>query len=144
MIRSSSHARIPRPAEKGFVLVSVLVLAFLYFTLISLLLWESAETFRAAQRFRARVLALSLAESAAEMVVGKLATAPEAKIQEELPDGSVKAEGQTRGPDATGVTTFTIRADGRSKGTRPISAHVEVFGHLEGAVLRIDRTVHSQ
>lgn len=140
--RSLSRARTH--SEEGFVLVSVLVLAFLYFTLISLILWESAQSYRAAQRFRSRVVVQSLAESGAELVAQELMTAPSSTLKEMLPDGLVTGKGQTEGPDAAGVTTFTIYADATSKGVRPMTAHVEVFGHFEGTTMRIDRTTHSQ
>ncbi|HVT05333.1 MAG TPA: hypothetical protein VHL58_18370 [Thermoanaerobaculia bacterium] len=140
--RSFSRARTR--SQEGFVLVSVLVLAFLYFTLISLLLWESAESFRAAQRFRSRVIVQSLAESGAELAAQDLVTSPRSIVKENLPDGLVTAEGQTEGPDAAGVTTFTIHADATSQGVRPMTAHVEVFGHFEGTMMKIDRTLHSQ
>src|SRR5207247_4622868 len=53
--------------ERGYVLISAIALAILYFGLMELMLIDSSRALREAQRFRARVTSAALAESAAEL-----------------------------------------------------------------------------
>ncbi len=52
--------------QRGFVLGAALLLAVLYFALMELLLLDSTLSLQQAQRFRAHIMATTLAESAAE------------------------------------------------------------------------------
>src|SRR5204863_3948307 len=71
-IRSSFRGRT---TERGYVLISAIVLAILYFALMELMLIDSSRAVREAQRFRARIVATTLAESAAELAALQLVTA---------------------------------------------------------------------
>lgn len=140
MIASSFHERTER--EGGWVLLSVLVISTLYFALMALVLWESTVRYRAAQRFRARVVAQALAESAAEMAARDLATGSSGSVEEEIDDGIMAREATITGNAAGG--TFHIEAAGRSFGVPPVEASVEVWGRLVDGRVVIDRTSHSQ
>lgn len=137
-----SSCRERTDGEGGWVLLSVLVIATLYFALITLVLWESTMRYRAAQRFRARVVAQTLAESAAEMAARGLVTGSSESVEEETDDGVMVGEALVTGNSAEG--TFHIEAAGRAAGVVRAEASVEVWGRLSGGRVIIDRTSHSQ
>src|SRR6266545_5727430 len=74
LIRFFSRASISRQRQRGFVLISALVLSVLYFALMELLLIDSSRALNEAQRFRARVVAGALAESGAELAALQMVT----------------------------------------------------------------------
>lgn len=135
MIRSSSRARI---RERGFVLLSAIVLAVLYFGLMMLLLIDSSRELHEAQRFRSRIVAAAVAENAAEAMAYGMVTGPRASIAEEDAQGVM---GATFVSNAQG---FVIDAGGRTKGVMPQNATVRVQGRVTGGQISIDYTVHSQ
>jgi type II secretory pathway component PulK len=140
LTRSSFRAR--GKGERGFVLLSVLVLAMLYYALIALLLWESATRYRAAQRFRSRVVAQTLAENAAELAAQNIIEVPSPTVNEEVRDGTMTATRTVQ--EISGVRTFRIDAEGVSAGVQPVRATVTVWGRVEAGGVVIDRTSHSQ
>ncbi|HET7435605.1 MAG TPA: hypothetical protein VFN10_12930, partial [Thermoanaerobaculia bacterium] len=80
MTRSCSRART---TERGFALIAAIVLAVLYFGLIELLLLDSARELREAQRFRARIVALTNAENGAERAAADIANASPLPVLED-------------------------------------------------------------
>src|SRR5207249_3594957 len=58
--------------QRGYVLISAIALAVLYFGLMELMLIDSSRALREAQRFRARVTSAALAESAAELSAAQM------------------------------------------------------------------------
>src|SRR5438105_10104932 len=62
--------------QRGYVLISAIALAVLYFGLMELMLIDSSRALREAQRFRSRVVASALAESAAELAAAQMVTRP--------------------------------------------------------------------
>src|SRR6266566_4686861 len=58
--------------QRGYVLISAIALAILYFGLMELMLIDSSRALREAQRFRARVTSAALAESAAELSAAQM------------------------------------------------------------------------
>src|SRR5712692_9119227 len=62
--------------QRGYVLISAIALAVLYFGLMELMLIDSSRALREAQRFRARVVASALAESAAELAAAQMINSP--------------------------------------------------------------------
>ena len=137
-----SFCRARTDGERGWVLLSVLVIATLYFALIALVLWESTIRYRAAQRFRARVVAQALAESAAELAANGLTRGSSESIREETDDGLMIAECTVSGSSSEG--TFQIEAAGQAYGVVRAEASVEVWGRLRNGRVVIDRTIHSQ
>lgn len=73
-MRSSFRARTTN--ERGYVLISAIALAVLYFGLMELMMIDSSRALREAQRFRARVVASALAENAAELAAANMITQP--------------------------------------------------------------------
>jgi Tfp pilus assembly protein PilX len=137
----SSH-RAPSDRERGFALISALVLAALYLGLIALVLLESTVRYRSAQRYRSRVVAQTLAESAAELAGQRLLQGMSVTVDAETADGTMSAR-STVSQDSSGIA-FRIDAEGTSQGVQSATASVTVWGHVEDGRIRIIRTNHSQ
>lgn len=139
--RSSRRARAE--TERGFALLSALVLSVLFFALISLVLWESSLRYRAAQTFRGRIVAQTLAENAAELAARGLADGTSLSATAEIDDGTMTATG-TATQDIDGSIRFEIEAEGSTRGVQPARATVSVRGIFDGNGVRVTRTRHSQ
>jgi len=126
--------------ERGYVLISAIALAILYFALMELMLIDSSRALREAQRLRARVQAATLAESAAELAAVNLINA--------VPTGPVNAEDDQGKMTATLQRTgdqFLIDASSETTGVPSQKATVRVQGTvLPSGAIRIDYTFHSQ
>src|SRR6266699_1606314 len=72
LTRSLFRGRIN--SQRGYVLISAIALAILYFALMELMLIDSSRALREAQRFHQHVLAVTLAESAAELSAASMVT----------------------------------------------------------------------
>ena len=138
-IRSSSRART---SERGFALAMALIIAMLYFGLIGLMLFDASRELAEARRFRARIVALTLAENGAERAAHMIVPAdlpPLTPVAEEDWQGSFTG---TRMKNPTGE--FKIKASGTSTGVVEVRATVEVDGKIVGNEVHIYYTRHSQ
>lgn len=136
MTRSSFRART---RERGFVLISAIVLAVLYFALMELILIDSSRVLREAQRFHQHVLAVTLAESAAELSAASMVTRNAGDtINAEDDQGFMKATSKVSG------TAFDIDAEATTKGVMTVKATVRVQGRIVGSRVMVDFTYHSQ
>jgi Tfp pilus assembly protein PilX len=133
--------------QRGYVLITAIVLAILYFALMELMLIDSSRALNEAQRFRSRLVAQTLAESAAELAAVHIVdnTAKDINAQDE--QGTMVGK-QTRGdvssdPLKTG-TRFDLLGTGTTAGVQPMTATVHVQGRLVGNRAVIDFTYHSQ
>lgn len=133
--RSSSRART---SERGFVLAAALILAILYFALMELLLIDSTRSLQEAQRFRSRVVALTMAESAAELAAARMVTSYGSDVTVDETAGTMHGTYQRSGND------FVLKGDATTKGVAVESAHVRVQGRIVGEQIAIDFTNHSQ
>ena len=133
-IRSSFRGRT---TERGYVLISAITLAILYFALMELMLIDSSRAVREAQRFRARIVATTLAESAAELAALQLVTAPGGPVNATDDQGTMSATLQRSGKK------FTIVANAESTGVPPQKAAVEVEGEVEGTKVSVSYTYHT-
>ncbi len=124
--------------QRGYVLISAIALAILYFGLMELMLIDSSRALREAQRFRARVVASALAESAAELAAAQMLNSP---------------GGSTAGDDEQGHmigglilsgNNFEINGQGTTRGVVPMTSSVRVQGRIEGSHIAVDYTFHSQ
>ena len=104
-------------SERGFALISVLIVALRYFAFLQLLLTESSEAFRAAERYRARVVARIMADNAAELAAEGLVMTVSQKAEGTLPEGRMEA---TLTQPLAGK--FVIDARGEATGSMPASA----------------------
>lgn len=140
-IRSISRARRIR-SQRGFALAIAIILAVLYFGLIELLLIDSSRDLAEARRFRARVVAWTLAENAAERAAQGIAamgpvTLPVMHTEDEL--------GKMRGRLLKTEKNFHIVGEGETKGVNKTKSTVTVIGRVEeGGKIYIDYTMHSQ
>jgi Tfp pilus assembly protein PilX len=150
-IRSFSRAR--RSSESGYALIAAIVLAVLYFALVELLLLDSSRELAEARRFRARVIAQTLAENGAELAAVEMG-------KPERTQSSVRAEdwqGEMSGhmtktscaPPAceTPEWPFEIEAVGKTRGLVPIATKVMVKGRVVETAgqyeVRIQYTTHT-
>lgn len=123
--------------ERGYVLVTAIVLAVLYFALMELLLIDSSRALREAQRFRARIVAVTLAESAAELAAAQLVTASGANVNATDEQGTMTATLARNGK------TFMIDAKAEATGVPPQKASVRVQGEVEGTKVSVSYTFHT-
>lgn len=135
-IRSSSR---DRTSERGFVLAAAIFLAVLYFMLIELLLIDGSRALQEAQRFRSRIVGLTLAESAAELAAANMVNTTNAHVDVDTTDGTLTGEYRRTGD------TFILTGDATTKGVAIQKAHVTIQGRIfNGSRVQIDYTNHSQ
>ena len=140
-IRSSFRGRT---TERGYVLISAITLAILYFALMELMLIDSSRAVREAQRFRARIVATTLAESAAELAAAQLVTQPRAQVNATDDQGTMTAtmqRGTATSPNDP--IPFTIDANAESTGIPPQKASVKVEGEVQGTKVSVSYTYHT-
>jgi Tfp pilus assembly protein PilX len=131
-IRSSSRARTTN--QRGFALLWAIGLAVLFFMLIELMLIDSARELTEAQRFRSRIVAMVLAENAAELAAEKIVDR-----ESYNPPPSTDWQGTITGRmTRNGLTgDFMIRGTGETAGTQPTKAFVDVQGRAEKKTLKV-------
>ena len=127
-----------RTTERGYVLISAIALAILYFGLMQLMLIDSSRALREAQRFRARIVASTLAENAAELAATNMINSPGATTTAQDEQGKMMGGITVSGSD------FVIDAQGDATGVVPQTATVRVQGRIIGNHIAIDYTYHSQ
>lgn len=135
-MRSSFRGRTTD--QRGYVLISAIALAVLYFGLMELMLIDSSRSLREAQRFRSRVVASALAESAAELAAAQMITRPGANAN------ASDEQGQMTGVLRVNGSQFELTGEGVTAGVAPVTASVRVQGRIEGNHIAIDYTFHSQ
>lgn len=138
-MRSTSSSSRARTRERGYVLIAAITIAILYFALMELMLIDSSRALREAQRFRSKVVAATLAESAAELSAASMVTRNAGDtINADDEQGSMKATCKVNGAD------FNIDAEGTTSGVSPVKSSVRVQGRIVGQRVMIDYTFHSQ
>jgi hypothetical protein len=148
--RSSSRARTS--SQRGVALIAAIFLAILYFGLIELMLIDSARELQEAQRFRARIVALTLAENGAELAARDLVNTTGGSAT--LDDWQGSARGtllrggafplESAVPLPPGIIPFELQGSGESTGVVKVKASVRVYGEIEGRRIRINYSMHSQ
>jgi Tfp pilus assembly protein PilX len=138
----STISRARTSSQRGIVLIIALVLAVLYFGLMQLLLIDSWRALNEAQRFRARIVAGTLAESGAELAAEQIFT----RLHTTVPP-TADFQGTTSGTmtivnSQTGQ--FEITAQGTSIGTMTQGATVFIKGTINGTNIAIDSCEHTQ
>ena len=134
----SSSSRVPT-RERGYVLVAAITIAILYFALMELMLIDSSRALREAQRFRSKVVASTLAESAAELSAASMVTRNAGDtINADDEQGSMKATCKVDGQ------AFNIDAEATTSGVSPVTSSVRVQGRIVEQRVVIDYTFHSQ
>jgi hypothetical protein len=135
-MRSSFRDRTT--SQRGYVLITAIALAVLYFGLMELMMIDSSRALREAQRFRSRIVASALAESAAELAAAQMVTHPGANANASDEQGSMTGLLRVSG------NQFELTGQGVTAGVQPITATVRVQGRIENNHVAIDYTFHSQ
>ena len=125
-------------SQRGFALISAIALAILYFALVELLLIDSARQLAEARRFRARVVAETLAENGAELAALKMLSRPYAMVNAEDAQGRISGQ-MTK----TAGDTFEISGNGETSGIVRTKASVKLKGVIVGDQVRIQYAVHT-
>jgi hypothetical protein len=139
-LRPPRPPRRDRSRERGFALAIAIILAVLYFGLIELLLVDSARELDQARRFRARVMAMTLAENGAEIAAFQMITSPPASTPP-YEDWQGTATGELSRPEPS---IFRLKGTGETKGLVKSKATVQVIGHIDNGIrVYIDYTMHT-
>jgi len=104
---------------------------------MELMLVDSSRALQEARRFRARVVATTLAESAAELAAAQLVSAPGATVNATDDQGTMSATLQKTG------NTFMIDAQAEATGVPPQKATLRVQGDVKGTRVRVSYTYHA-
>jgi hypothetical protein len=122
------------------VLVTALALAILYFALMELLLVDASRAQAEAQRFRARTMAATLAESGAELAALNMLSKSGSSVVYQDSQGTIKGQ-YSRSND-----TFTLEGQATAIGAMRQDATVSVQGRIDPATntIKIDYTMHGQ
>jgi hypothetical protein len=138
-IRSFSRGRT-RDRERGFVLISALILAVLYFGLMELMLIDASRALAEANRFRARAVANVLAENAVELASAQMITRTMAVVNTQNDQGTMSGKLNEPSPG-----TFTLTGSGTAAGIAPATASVEIDGRFDVVTnkIYIDYSRHS-
>lgn len=125
-------------SERGFALVSALVIAFLFFSLIGLILIESTLSLRMAQRYRAKVTANNLAESALQLSLQELVLEEDGVIEFDSDEGRMSTTCKRVPNPNQGGFDFVIEATGETRGVTPLRSRVIAHGHqsVQNVVVR--------
>lgn len=138
-LRSTRSSSRGRTSERGFVLAAAIILAVLYFMLIELLLIDGTRSLQEAQRFRSRIVALTLAESGAELAAAQMVNNTNAHVDVDSSDGKLTGTYLRSGD------SFQLTGEATTKGVATQSAHVTIQGRIvDQTRVVIDYTNHSQ
>jgi len=118
-----------------------LIIAVLYFGLMELMMIDSSRALAEARRFRARIVATTLAENAAELAAMHVATPG---VPKSVTPPLVDDQGTMRWAIQGSPEAFQIRGEGETTGIVVTRAVVEVAGRVEEGKIVIERTIHSQ
>lgn len=121
------------------MLIAAIALSILYFALMELMLIDSSRALREAQRFRSKVVAATLAESAAELSTASMITRGAGD--------DINAEDEQGKMTATcnlANNAFIINAEATTSGVNPLTSRVRVQGRIQGNRVIVDYTYHSQ
>jgi hypothetical protein len=118
-----------------------LIIAVLYFGLIQLMMIDATRDLAEARRFRARVVAATLAENGAELAAANIMTSTYNKLSP-ITDSQGITTGELKRNDGTG--DFEITGTGEATGVVSQKATVRVRGRAMTGVVEIYGTEHSQ
>jgi tetrahydrodipicolinate N-succinyltransferase len=120
-----------------------IVVAVLYFGLVELMLLDSARELGEARRFRARIIAETLAENAAELaaqqIITREATVP---FNIDTEQGTMIGKMTKSGSAVANERTFEIHGEGVSAGITESRARVTLRGVVTGNQVKIRYVFH--
>jgi hypothetical protein len=116
-----------------------LVLSMLYFALMTLILVDSTRALHEANRFRARIVAATLAENGAELAALNIVSTPrQSPVQDKDWQGTSSGDLKMTGHE------FLITGEGTAIGVLTQKAAVQLQGRVVGNNVTIDYAMHSQ
>jgi ABC-type Na+ efflux pump permease subunit len=145
---TSSRGRTNRRGERGYVLITAIVLAVMYFALMELMLVDSQRALKESQRFRSKVIATVAAENAVELAAAQMAKRAGSNVTAE--DEQAAMEGTLSVSGSAPSQNFEIKGNAKTKGVAPTQADVRVQGRMLGDPMSgplkivIDYSFHSQ
>jgi pyruvate/2-oxoglutarate/acetoin dehydrogenase E1 component len=142
MLPSTRSCNRARTAERGFALALALIVAVLYFGLMELMLIDASRELNEARRFRARVMAATLAENGAELAASHLTSTSEPPI---APIAFTDWQGTATGTVVKNGSTgkFEINGFGETTGVIETKAKVYVQGTTTNDKIAIDFSTHT-
>jgi Tfp pilus assembly protein PilX len=140
-MKSSSRTRSAE--ERGFALISALVISFLFFAVIGLILIESTLSLRSAHRFRAKVVAQNLAESGMQLALQELAMGDDGRIDYSAAEGKITSTCETRVLPSM-QTEFELNVTGSSADVQPSVSKIKAIGIVDGGTVTVQQLEHSQ
>lgn len=120
------------------MLVAALVLAVLYFALMELMMMDASRSLSEAQRFRARIVADTLAENGAELAAAQMIVKPGGVASYQDDQGLMKGTYNRSGND------YVLTGEGRAEGIVTQRSRVRVQGRIDGTRVIIDYSEHMQ
>lgn len=134
-IRFFSRARAN--SQRGFALISAMVLAVLYIGLVELMLIDSSRELAEARRFRARVVANTLAENGAELACEQMLSSTGANVNATDWQGTISGRLQRT------ADQFEVNGNGTTTGVVQTSARVHLKGQIVEKDVRIQYSTHN-
>lgn len=122
-------------SDRGFALISALLIAILYLSLIEIALRDATETIRQAHRFRARIASQILAENAAELAAANMLSQAGKVVNTEDEMGTMSGSYQPIPGDR-----FEIRGEGVSTGAATATSSVILRGRIQGSIVRVEES----
>ena len=121
------------------------MLAILYFAMVELLLLDSARELAEARRFRARIMAETLAENGVELAALYLVANDKSEGTAEDWQGTLlgRMAKKPGDQDSPAGREFDIEAEGRTTGLTESRAKVLVRGRVVGTTVKIQYTIHT-
>jgi hypothetical protein len=109
-----------------------IILAVLYFAMIELLMIDSSRELAEARRFRARIVALTMAENAAELAAVNLVNVPAVSLPAQRDEDEQGEYSWQLLKSAAGAeySTFDLIGEAKTKGLSPVRSKVLVRGRV--------------
>lgn len=131
-LRSTRSCSRARTSERGYALAMAVILAVLYFAMIELLMMDSSRELAEARRFRSRIVALTMAENAAELAAVNFVNMPAVSLpaqndEDEQGEYSWQLLKSTPGAE---FSTFDLIGEAKTKGLNQVRSKVLVRGRI--------------
>lgn len=128
MIRYSRRG----PSERGFALITAILLSILALTAMELAMRDATDRIRHAHRFRSRISSQILADNAAELAAARMIEKSSFQVDRTGEAGEMAAR-YTRLPG----NRFEIEASGVASGVTTVRSAIVLRGVISGASVRI-------
>lgn len=129
-------------SQRGFALISAIVLAFLIFSLIGLILIESTLSLRMSHTYRAKIVAFNLAESALQLALQELELEQDGVVDFNGKEGKMITTCRRKPNMNQGGYDFVIEATGEAAGLTRSSAKLIARGHQSVNFVVVQEVVH--